>query len=88
MKVFRNVFLFTHTQRERETESKLVFYAQSTDTVISGRQRQRDRQAGRQTDRDIDRETDRQKETDKEREREVGNLRWVSTLDENKKGSE
>ena len=48
-----------------ERESKLVFYAQSTGTVISGREKER------QTDRDRDREAeaDRQRQTNRQRQR-------------------
>ena len=41
----------------RERESKLVFYAQSTGTVISERERHRERD--RDTERDTERETER-----------------------------
>ena len=45
---------------EREKENKLVFFAQSTIAVISGRrEREREGETDRQTDRQIDRQTDR-----------------------------
>ena len=48
----------------------MVFYAQSTGTVISGR----DRQTDRQTDRE--RERERERERQRERERERGRGKW------------
>ena len=41
----------SQTERQRERVSKLVFYAQSTGTVISERERERERERDRQTDR-------------------------------------
>ena len=64
----------TKTERERQTDregvSKLVFCAQSTSAVISGRERERGGGwGGREGDKDIDRE--RQRERDRERDRET-----------------
>ena len=55
-------------------ESNLMFYAQSTITVISGRERNRQRQTDRDTERDrhigTERGTDRQTDTERWRETE------------------
>ena len=44
----------------------MVFYAQSTGAVISGRARERERERERQTDRQTDRQTQRERERERE----------------------
>ena len=48
----------------RQRESKLVFYAQSTGTVISERERHRERE----TQRERQRQTERERDRDRDRE--------------------